>query len=477
MKVLKFGGTSVQDEQAIEHAARIVERRRPESLVVVTSACAGVTNALLTMLRTAAEENLSDAIQELEALRIRHEGIASELLRKQRAEEFTAFLRSDVSGLEKMLKKIAREKKVTGGQSDAITSHGERWSSHLLASAIAEQGIPSRLVNATEYMVTTEDFTNATPLFDIINARTPEVITPHLDAGAVVVTQGFVGISLHGRTTTIGRGGSDYSASIVGAALAAKEIEIWTDTDGILSADPRIVNEALSIRELSVEEATELAHYGAKVIHPSTLAPAVEKKIPVRILNSKNPSHPGTLIWPTYDSSQLGVKSVTGRKGVCSIALRKNKQLNTVRFAHHIFDVLGRYKKGVEFVSCSETGVLLVTSEDKHNQSLLGELRHHEGAEVFEQEAIVSVVGTYAAGETPIQSRVHAILTRAGIAVHLSYEGISVHSTAFVVDAADLEPALRLLHKELIEENPARPGDGFASWNLHHETRAAASAM
>jgi aspartate kinase len=477
MKVLKFGGTSVQDEQAIGNVVRIIQSRCTEPLVVVISACAGVTNALLALLRTASEGKLPVAIRDLEALRDRHESIAGKLLGKNRASEFTTLLRTDVSAIEKTLKKIARETKVTDGQSDAVVSHGERWSSNILTHALAENGRASVLVNATEYMVTTEDFTNATPLFDIVNVRAPEVVKPHLDAGTVVVTQGFVGISLHGRVTTIGRGGSDYSASIVGAALGAKEIEIWTDTDGILSADPRVVPAALSIQEISVEEATELAHYGAKVIHPSTLAPATESKIPVRILNSRNAHHPGTLVSHAHDAKYLGVKSVTGRKGVCSIALRKNKQLNTVRFIHHIFDVLERFKKGVEFVSSSESGVLLVTSDDKYNASLLGELRHHEGAEVYEQEAVVSVVGTYAQGETPIQSRVHAILTGAGIPVHLSYEGISVHSTAFIIDAVDLERALVLLHRELIESHAASGAEEYSAWRLHHDSRAAASAM
>jgi aspartate kinase len=475
LKVLKFGGTSVQDAKAIANVVRIVESRNTEPLVVVTSACAGATNSLLGLLRSAAEGDFLKAGSELEALYLRHETVARELIAESHREDFTKLLRSDCRELEKIVKKIARERKASDRQSDAIVSHGERWSSNLLTFALLDRLIPAVHVDSTEYFVTTEEFTNATPLFDVINTRAREVLLPFLAEETVVVTQGFVGISLHGRVTTIGRGGSDYSASIIGAALGVREIEIWTDTDGILSADPRIVPDALSIRELSVEEATELAHYGAKVIHPSTLAPAMESKIPVRILNSHNPTHPGTLVNQSHDAAHLGVKSITGRKGVCSIALRKNKRLNTVHFVHHIFDVLERYKKGVEFVSSSETGVLLVTSDDRHNESLLSELRHHEGAEIYEREAIVSVVGTYARGETPIQSKVHAILTGAGISVHLSYEGISVHSTAFVIDSAALEDALKLLHRELIEADVHSGQEGLGARNLHHEARVAVS--
>lgn len=473
MKVLKFGGTSVQDAKAIANVVQIVKSRIGEPLVVVTSACAGVTNSLLGIVRIAAEGSLFKAKAELNLQRIRHETIASELLKANLREEFNNLIRSDCREMEKSLRRISVGGKASDRQSDAIVYHGERWSSNLLLSALLDRGISTALVDSTEYLITDEEFTSATPLFDLINTTAPKVLLPFLKENSAVVTQGFVGKSGQGHITTIGRGGSDYSASIIGAALGVKEIEIWTDTDGILSADPRVVPDALSIQELSAEEATELAHFGAKVIHPSTLAPALESRIPVRILNSRNPTHPGTLIRENQGPAHLGVKSITGRKGVCSIALRKNKQMNTVHFVHHIFDVLERYKKGIEFVSSSETGVLLVTSEDRHIESLLAELRHHEGAEIYEQEAIVTVVGTYGRGEQPIQSRVHTILTNAGISVHLSYEGISVHSTAFVIDSANLEKSLKLLHEEFVETDAASRREGFSSWNLHHDARVA----
>lgn len=463
----------MQDAKAIANAVRIIESRSGGPLIVVTSACAGVTNALLGIVRVAAEGSLLKAKSELNLLRIRHETIASDLIRESHRDEFNNLVRSDCREVEKSLRRVSVGGKASDRQFDAIVSYGERWSSHLLHRALLDRGISAALVDSTEYLITDEEYTNATPLFDVINAKAPKVLLPILDEYNVVVTQGFVGQSSQGRITTIGRGGSDYSASIIGAALNVREIEIWTDTDGILSADPRVVPDALSIQELSAEEATELAHFGAKVIHPSTLAPALESRIPVRILNSRNPTHPGTLIKESQGPVHLGVKSITGRKGVCSIALRKNKQLNTVHFVHHIFDVLERYKKGIEFVSSSESGVLLVTSEDRHIASLIAELRHHEGAEIYEQEAIVTVVGTYGRGEQPIQSRVHSILTNAGISVHLSYEGISVHSTVFVIDAANLEKSLKLLHEEIIESDAASRREGFSSWNLHHDARVA----
>jgi len=473
LKVLKFGGTSVQDAKAIANAVRIIGLRSGEPLVVVTSACGGVTNALLGIVRVASGGGLLKAKGELDLVRIRHETIASELIDESRRNEFNNLVRSDCKEVEKSLRRISVGRRASDRQCDAIVSFGERWSSQLLLRALLDRGISAALVDSTEYLITNGEFTNATPLFDVINTKAPKVLLPLLDEYSVVVTQGFVGQSPQGCITTIGRGGSDYSASIIGAALGAKEIEIWTDTDGILSADPCVVPDALSIQELSAEEATELAHFGAKVIHPSTLTPALESNIPVRILNSRNPTHPGTLIRETHGPAHLGVKSITGRKGICSIALRKNKRMNTVHFVHHIFDVLERYKKGIEFVSSSETGVLLVTSDDRHIESLLAELRHHEGAEIYQQEAIVSVVGTYGRGEQPIQSRVHSILTNAGISVHLSYEGISVHSTVFVIDAANLEKSLKLLHAEFVETDAASRREGFSSWNLHHDARVA----
>jgi aspartate kinase len=410
----------------------------------------------------------------------RHNAIASELLSQDRRMNFDEYLQQDFEAIGRVIRRISADRKASDCRSDAVVSFGERWSSKLLHSALVEGGHPAVLVDSKEFMITDEEFTNATPMFDLLVPKCREILLPHLALAKIVVTQGFVGISQHGRTTTIGRGGSDYSASIIGAALGAREIEIWTDTDGILSADPRIVPDALAIKEISVEEATELAHYGAKVIHPSTLAPAMESGIPVRILNSRNPEHSGTVVRAGDEVAareNFGVKSVTGRKGVCSIALRKDKRLNTVHFVHHVFDVLEKYRKGVEFVSCSETGVFLVTSDDRNNQSLLSELRHHDGAEIYEGEAIVSVVGTYEPGEPPIQSKVHEILTAGGLAVHLSYEGISKHSTAFVIDGSRLEEAVRLLHGELVSVATESRNKEFGSWQLHHASKVAASPM
>lgn len=456
MKVLKFGGTSVQDAEAIRNVARIIESRRPSPILVVVSACAGVTNSLLTAIRHAADRNLPGAVEEVLDLKLRHEGIANELLAKDRLTAFNRQLEADCAEVSAELSLMAEESEPSGIRSDAIVSFGEKWSSRLLSDALAEGRTAVELLDARDLLITDNEFTKATPLFGPTNASVRSVVLPYFAEGKVVVTQGFIGRTVDGATTTIGRGGSDYSASIFGAALGVAEIEIWTDTDGILSADPRLVPDAVSLPEISTEEATELAHFGAKVVHPSTLAPATDANIPVKILNSLNPSARGTLIRPKSGGSERNsseVKSVTGKKGVCTVAIRKDKRMNKFHFLQHVFHVLENHKEAVEFISSSETGVLVLTNDEEDHQPFLDELRHHDGVEIREDLAIVCAVGEFTAAGRSVLSRIHDVLLRDKIPSYLSYNGVSLHSVAVVIDASRFEETLSVLHDRLVKRS------------------------
>jgi aspartate kinase len=328
VKVLKFGGTSVRDAKAIQNVIDIVTARHSCPLLVVVSACGGVTNSLLTCIQDAAKGHLREAEGTLGALRERHLEIANGMIDGSHGVEFVDQLRQDCLKLERALQSTSVARSASAQVRDEIVSFGERWSSRLLFYALEEHGLAVALVDARRVLMTNNDFSKATPVFEETNVKARELMLPLLQQGKVVVTQGFIGSTRSGLTTTLGRGGSDYSASIFGSALDADEIQIWTDTDGILTADPSITPGAMPLREISVEEATELAHFGAKVLHPSTLAPAMSQHIPVHVLNSMNPFFPGTLVKPT-NGIQLpedrGVKSITGKRGVCTVAIERIK--------------------------------------------------------------------------------------------------------------------------------------------------------
>jgi aspartate kinase len=455
VKVLKFGGTSVRDAKAIQNVIDIVTARHSCPLLVVVSACGGVTNSLLTCIQDAAEGHVREARGTLAALRERHLDIANDLIDGSHGVEFVDQLRQDCLKLERALQSISVARSASAQARDEIVSFGERWSSRLLCYALEEHGLPVALVDARKVLMTNNEFSKATPVFEETNVKARELMLPLLQQGKVVVTQGFIGSTRSGLTTTLGRGGSDYSASIFGSALDADEIQIWTDTDGILTADPSITPGAMPLREISVEEATELAHFGAKVLHPSTLAPAMSQHIPVHVLNSMNPFFPGTLVKPT-NGTQLPqdhcVKSITGKKGVCTVAIRKDKGMNTFHFLQHVFDVLQSHKKGVEFISNSETGVLVLTNDEDDHSSFIEELRYHEGVDIRDKLAIVCVVGRFVNGEQSILSRVQHALLKAHIPIYFSYNGISKHSVAVVVEGERFEEAVRLLHAQLIDE-------------------------
>ncbi len=445
-----------------QNVVRIIESRRPSPILVVVSACAGVTNGLLRALHSAALGKLLEAIEEVHELKLRHEIIAKDLLANDRLTAFIRQLKADCAEMRAGLSLVAEKGDPSGVRSDAIVSFGERWSSRLLNQSLAEGEVATELVDAGDLLVTNNEFTKATPLFEDTNANVRTVVLPFFALGKVVVTQGFVGRTLDGFTTTIGRGGSDYSASIFGAALGVAEIEIWTDTDGILSADPRLVPDAVPLAEISTEEATELAHFGAKVVHPSTLAPATDAGIPVKILNSRKPSARGTLIRPSngaVSQSRSEVKSVTGKKGVCTVAIRKDKRMNKFHFLQHVFHVLEDHKEAVEFISSSETGVLVLTNDEEDHQPFLDELRHHDGVEIREGLAIVCAVGALNGGERSALSQIHDVLLSEEIPSYLTYHGFSQHSVAVVVDGERFEEAVTLLHERLVKRTaaPASP--------------------
>src|SRR5262245_27855584 len=371
MIVMKFGGTSVQDAAAINSAAEIVKTKLASKPIVVVSAMARVTDALLRIARTAEARRYEEAKDVFVELKERHLQTARELLANSDAKLRDGYKLKDVerqiedyfAELDNFARSIATLGELTLRTKDAIASFGERLSSLIIASAFQVHGIESELVDSRDFIITDDKFTSAAPLQQPIESHTRAILLPIIEAGRVPVAQGFIGSTLEGVTTTIGRGGSDYSAAIIGAALNADAIEIWTDVDGLLTADPRVVPEARRIRVISFAEAAELSYFGAKVLHPSTVLPAIERKIPVHIYNTLNPSNEGTtILYETTPSSNL-IKSIAFKRGVSVVNVASTRMLMAHGFLRAIFEVFERYQTSVDVVTTSEVSVS-VTLDD-----------------------------------------------------------------------------------------------------------------
>jgi len=297
---MKFGGTSVGNAAAFENVARIVANERDAVPVVVVSAMSGVTDSLLATTNIASLENVLD----------RHHAVAHELLNASRAAEFSDRLREAAEQITALLQSLAQKPAEHKSLQDAVVSFGETLSSTLLAEVLNQKGIKARQIDARRCIITDEEFTGATPLMPETFAQSQSELIPVLESGVVPVLGGFIGSTKQGVTTTLGRGGSDYTAALIGAALGVSEIQIWTDVTGVLTADPRIVPEAQTVERLSYGEAAELAYFGAKVLHPKTIQPAIENSIPVRICNSRAPHELGTLVGPETETSPRTVKAI-----------------------------------------------------------------------------------------------------------------------------------------------------------------------
>ncbi|MBX2991666.1 MAG: lysine-sensitive aspartokinase 3 [Bacteroidetes bacterium] len=458
MIVMKFGGTSVEDASALRNVAQIVDARRRLKPLVVLSACAGVTNALIKTAHDAAAGNKKEALKGFAAMHERHNMIADELLGSD-AHSAKEVFESDFAELRQLVHGLSILNELTPRALDQIVAHGERWSSRLLSLFLQKEKIPALFVDARTVMITGNEFTKAAPLFDIIEEKANEILQPPLEAGNIVVTQGFIGSTKEGITTTIGRGGSDYSAAILGAVLNADEIQIWTDVDGFLTADPKIVSDARKIREMTFTEAAELAYFGAKVLHPSTILPAVQKNIPVRVLNSRRPEGEGTLITNTAPGYPgCIVKSVAYKKGITVIGIQSTRMLMAHGFLARVFEVFERHKKSVDVVVTSEVGVSLTVDNDSDVEKIEEELARFADVKVERNKVVFCVVGERMKLTKGVAARVFSALADAKVNIELISQGGSEINLTFVVDEADVDRTVRALHIEFFSDNAEEAG-------------------
>jgi aspartate kinase len=447
--VVKFGGTSVGDADAIRRTAEIVRGRLDRAPIVVVSALAGTTNALIAIAEQAARGQLIGAVRNVQALRERHLQEA-ELLLGDTAE--CAEVCSEMSVLCDELASLSEALSVLGDLTprslDVIAATGERLSSVLVTEAFRRFGLPAEHVDACEVMITDDQFTRAEPQPDAIAEAGRRVLLPLVRDGKVPVLGGYIGSAQATRvTTTLGRGGSDYSASLIGAALHADAIEIWTDVDGMLTADPRVVNGAQLIERIAFDEASELAAFGAKVLHPNTIAPAVLLGIPVVVLNSKRPDGPGTLI--AFDAPRRSVTAIAGKRDIALIKVRTPRMLMTEGFMRTLFGVFEARRTPVDVVATSEVSVSLTVDETAPLEALVGDLRELGDASIERGRGIVAVVGAGLSDGGGTMAR--ALQTIGDVHIHmLSLSATGINLTV-VVDDAQVHPMMQRLHAAFFE--------------------------
>lgn len=446
--MLKFGGTSVEDAQAFARVARIVGARRGERPVVVVSAMSRMTDALLRSVEMAAGGDPAGALRSLEEHFERHTLVARTLPAGAR-DEFFVELANAERALEELLRCVERGAEPRASLRDQVVSYGECLSARLLAAVLSERALPAAYVDARRCIITNADHGSATPINEETYRHTRAALSPLIAEGRIPVLGGFIGATPEGRTTTLGRGGSDYTAALIGAGLEAREIQIWTDVNGVLTADPRVVAHARTIPSLSFAEAAELAYFGAKVIHPKTILPAVIRSIPVRICNSRDPEHPGTGVYFDAEMSPRTVKAIAHKKGITVLHITSARMLGAYGFLRALFEVFERHRTIIDIVTTSEVSVSLSLEETGMIEEIIRDLRPIAAVKVEPNLAVVCIVGEELRYTSGIAARIFSTLS--DINVLLISQGASNVNLTFVVAERDVEETVRRLHASLFE--------------------------
>ncbi|GJG88522.1 aspartokinase [Gemmatimonadetes bacterium T265] len=455
MIVIKFGGTSVGDAPAIARAAEIVRARLVARPLVVVSAMAGVTNALLALAEQAARGHLVGALSAVAALRQRHLDAAAALVPDAAGAELAAEVSASFDELARLAEALSVFGYITPRTLDAIAGQGELLSAPLVAAALRAGGVDAEFVDPRQLTITDDAFGRAEPQPEAIAVAARERVLPLLREGRLPVTGGFVGATPEGVMTTLGRGGSDYSASLLGAALQADAIEIWTDVDGMLTADPRVVPHARLIERIRFDEAAELASFGAKVLHPSTITPAVRRGIPVYVYNSRRPDGAGTLI--TADAPRRAVSAVAAKPETTVLKLRSARMLLAHGYLRTVFDVFHRHNTSVDVIATSEVSLSVTLDDATRLGALLADLRAFGDVSVERGRGIVAVVGAGLTDDPSALARAFMALGD-GVRVHMATVSATGINLTLVLDSDQVGPAMRRLHDAFFGAADPAPG-------------------
>lgn len=438
MIVMKFGGTSVESAVAIERVAGIVRARAARQPIVVVSAMGKTTNKLLAIAQCAIEGDRDGYIRQIGELREFH-------LREAKSPgDLENVLNAHFEELTELIKGVAVLGELTPRTIDAVSSYGERLSSLVVTAAFNKLGLPTVHVDSRDVVITDNRYTQAAPNLPETYDRLEAQVKP-LAEGKVVVMGGFIA-SCNGVTTTLGRGGSDFTASIVGAGVRAEEIQIWTDVDGMLTADPTILPGGHRVKTISFAEAAELAYFGAKVLHPSTVIPAIERNIPVLILNSRRPEVPGTRIVAEAVTCRNAIKSIACKRRITAVNIESTRMLGAHGFLRRIFEVFDRHETSVDMVATSEVSLSLTIDNAGRLGRIREELAEFSQVSTEPDQAIVCLVGDNIRYTPGVAARVFRALD--GVNVRMISQGASLLNLSVVVAEKDLRQAVEKLHTE-----------------------------
>ncbi|MGB9696934.1 MAG: lysine-sensitive aspartokinase 3 [Ignavibacteria bacterium] len=445
MIVMKFGGTSIKDSEAIRRVIGIIKSQIKLKPVIVLSAIAGATNQLEEISISAKSGEIIKSENNLFQLKERHLKIVKETLSgTEHYERVVGLIEKYFREIESLIKGVYLLSELTPKASARILSYGELLSTTIITSVMEVGGVDSELLDSRQLIKTDRNFLKAEPQVDIIKELVSAQLIPIVKAGKVSVLQGFIGSNDIGETTILGRGGSDYTASLIGLAINADGIEIWTDVDGMLTADPRMIEGTKLIEIISFEEAAELAYFGAKVLHPLTIQPAVEKNIPVWIKNSLFPERQGTKIVRTATEKYNSVRAIASKEKIIVVNIFSTRMLNSYGFLKRIFEIFEKHQTSVDLIATSEVNVSLTLDDDSRLDDIVRDLSEFSIVNVETDKSLICVVGSNIKNSKGIAGRIFNVLSDYNIT--MISQGASLINISFVLERAVLKPAMQKLH-------------------------------
>ncbi|MBW2979793.1 lysine-sensitive aspartokinase 3 [Candidatus Woesearchaeota archaeon] len=437
MIVMKFGGSSVANAEKIKDVANIVKSRLDKKPVVVVSAVKGITDKLIETANAAVDgENTSNLLKEIGD---KHDQIIADLnLDKD-------IVKKNLDEFRQVIEDIEEASEASTQAMDLVQSFGERMSSKLVAAHLNSIGVKAQAFDAWDIgMITNANFGKAEPLNDSYKKIDDHV--KKLDL--VPIVTGFIGKTPEGTVATLGRGGSDYTAAIIGAAVGSEEIQIWTDVNGVMTSDPRVIKEAKTIPQISFAEASELAYFGAKVLHPKTIIPAMKKDIPVRVLNTYEPTHKGTVIVRKSEKSKEVIKAIACKKSVLLVSIVSTRMIGAHGFLARVFDIFEDYAKSIDMIATSEASISLTVDKEESMDQIAEQLKEIADVKVEKGKAIVCVVGEGMYHIPGIAGKIFTTLGKAKVNVEMISQGASEINVSFIVDDDEADKAVQALHSE-----------------------------
>ncbi|HYJ90151.1 MAG TPA: lysine-sensitive aspartokinase 3 [Pyrinomonadaceae bacterium] len=448
--VMKFGGTSVGDVSAFQRVIEIVSSQTDKQPVVVVSAMTKMTDALLSAFETARKGDAETAFESLEPHFARHAEVVESLVSADNKQSFSSELRFVREELSDLLTRVERRSLPLQMLKDAIVSYGEQLSSRLLTDVMRSGGVNGRHIDSRRMIVTDDEYGAAQPIWDETRELVCIELQPMVANGEVPILGGFIAASRAGETTTLGRGGSDYSAAIYAACLKARELQIWTDVTGVLTCDPRICPEARTLRTLSYEEAAELAYFGAKVLHPKTIQPAVDLEIPVRVCNSREPDQQGTMVLPASKSTPRKLKSIAHKTGITVLHITSARMLGAYGFMSAIFQIFERHRTVVDVVTTSEVSVSLTLDNTDSLDAIVADLERIGTVEIDRDQAVICLVGSGLRQTAGIAAQIFSAISDFNVSM-ISHGASGVNLT-FVVNQGAVKEVIGKLHRTFFAE-------------------------